>query len=127
MGADPRGEGAGSKGPAFRGSAVTKRFHLKRYFCVALLSIVLVSLLFSISWASEKLIVTAMGSIESFGDVRLSEILEIASRGNPNIAAAKEKVTQAREDARSAAAAMGPSASVLWPGTRLIGMFTTPR
>ena len=47
---------------------------------MALLSIVLVSLLFSISWASEKLIVTAMGSIESFGDVRLSEILEIASR-----------------------------------------------
>ena len=53
-----------------------------------------------------------MGSVESFGDVRLSEILGLASRGNPNIAAAKEKVAQAREDARSAAAAMGPTVSV---------------
>ena len=53
-----------------------------------------------------------MGSVESFGDGRLSEILELASRGNPNIGAAKEKVAQAREDARSAAAAMGPTVSI---------------
>ncbi|MDO4787428.1 MAG: TolC family protein [Fretibacterium sp.] len=79
---------------------------------MALLSIVLAFLLFGISWAAEKSIVTEMGTVESFGDVRLSEILEIASRGNPNIAAAKEKVAQAREDARSAAAAMGPNINV---------------
>lgn len=117
MGADSRGGGAGPRGPAFHGSVASKRYFLKRYFLkrcqrVALLSAVLASFLLGFSWASEKLIVTAMGSIESFGDARLSEILEIASWGNPNIAAAKEKVAQAREDARSAAAAMSPIVSI---------------
>ena len=117
MGADSRGGGAGPRGPAFHGSVASKRYFLKRYFLkrcqrVALLSAVLASFLLGFSWASEKLIVTAMGSIESFGDARLSEILEIASWGNPNIVAAKEKVAQAREDARSAAAAMSPIVSI---------------
>ena len=79
---------------------------------VILLSIALVFLLFGISWAAEKSMAMEMGSVESFGDGRLSEILELASRGNPNIGAAKEKVAQAREDARSAAAAMGPTVSI---------------
>lgn len=107
LGARSGGGKAGSDGPAFHGSAATKRFRR-----VALLSIALAFLLFGISWAAEKSIITEMGTVESFGDVRLSEILEIASRGNPNIAAAKEKVAQAREDARSAAAAMGPNINV---------------
>ena len=79
---------------------------------VILLSIAFVFLLFGISWAAEKSMAMEMGSVESFGDVRLSEILGLASRGNPNIGAVKEKVAQAREDARSAAAAMGPTVSI---------------
>ena len=107
LGAQSRGGKAGSNGPAFRGSAASKRFQKG-----TLLSIALLFLFFDISWATEKSIVTEVGTVESFGDVRLSEILELASRGNPNIAAAKEKVAQAREDARSAAAAMGPTVSI---------------
>ena len=47
-----------------------------------------------------------------FGDDRLRGILEIAAESNPNILAAAEKVKQAREDARNAAAALGPTLSV---------------
>ena len=110
FGADSRGGGAGPDGSAFSGSvgsAASKRFR-----GAALLSIALLFPFFDISWATEKSIVAEAGGAESFGDERLFGILENALKSNPNIAAAKEKVAQAREDARSAAAAMGPTVSI---------------
>ena len=110
LGVEPRGGGAGAEDPAPSGSvgsAVSKRFR-----GAALLSIALLFTFLDISWATEKSIVAEVGGTESFGDERLFGILENALKSNPNIAAAVEKVVQAREDVRSAISAMGPTVGV---------------
>ena len=63
------------------------------------------------SWAGEPGLFHEKNA-ESFGDERLFGILENALKSNPNIAAAVEKVVQAREDVRSAISAMGPAVGV---------------
>lgn len=110
LGVEPRGGGAGAEAPASSGSvgsAASKRFR-----GAALLSIALLFTFLDISWATEKSIVAEVGGAESFGDERLFGILENALKSNPNIAAAVEKVVQAREDVRSAISAMGPTVGV---------------
>ena len=52
------------------------------------------------------------GRFETFGDTRLAEILQLASLKNSSIPAAVEKVNQAREDVRNAAAGLGPTLSL---------------
>ncbi len=110
LGVESRGGGAGAEAPASSGSvgsAASKRFR-----GAALLSIALLFTFLDISWATEKSIVAEVGGAESFGDERLFGILENALKSNPNIAAAVEKVVQAREDVRSAISAMGPTVGV---------------
>ena len=65
-----------------------------------------------LSTRCKKSILQYQEVLESFGDERLFGILENALKSNPNIAAAAEKVVQAREDVRSAISAMGPTVGV---------------
>ena len=110
LGVEPRGGGAGAEAPASSGSVGSAAS--KRFGGAALLSIALLFTFLDISWATEKSIVAEVGGAESFGDERLFGILENALKSNPNIAAAVEKVVQAREDVRSAISAMGPIVGV---------------
>lgn len=101
---------AGPSGSAFSNFRILRRV-LRGLLEMSLLLLVLLPVVLEASWAGESGLSRAKNA-ESFGDVRLSEILEIASRGNPNIAAAVEKVVQAREDVRSAISALGPTVGV---------------
>ena len=77
----------------------------------SLLLLGLVPIVLEASWAGEPGLFREENA-ESFGDERLFGILENALKSNPNIAAAAEKVVQAREDVRSAISAMGPTVGV---------------
>ena len=105
-----RNANAGPSGPASSGSRILMRV-LRVLLETSLLLLGLVPIVLEASWAGEPGLFREENA-ESFGDERLFGILENALKSNPNIAAAAEKVVQAREDVRSAISAMGPTVGV---------------
>ena len=101
---------AGPSGPASSGSRILMRV-LRVLLETSLLLLGLVPIVLEASWAGEPGLFREENA-ESFGDERLFGILENALKSNPNIAAAAEKVVQARKDVRSTISAMGPTVGV---------------
>ena len=101
---------AGSSGPASSAFRTLRRV-LRALLETSLILLGLLPVLLEASWAGESGL-SREKNAESFGDERLFGILENALKSNPNIAAAVEKVVQAREDVRSAISALGPTVGV---------------
>ena len=82
--------------PASSGSRILMRV-LRVLLETSLLLLGLVPIVLEASWAGGPGLFREENA-ESFGDERLFGILENALKSNPNIAAAAEKMVQARED-----------------------------